>query len=398
MPLLIAAIAWMGFIAYLLTRSIRQYGYFQVLAADATPANAALPLITVVIPARNEAENLERCLEGLLRQDYPPERYRMIVVDDHSTDATGALAMKAAAQDDRLTVIRSNPLPAGWTGKAHACWQGAAAAGATDWLCFIDADTSSETVLLKTATREAIRRDLGLLSLSPFQDLVGVWERLIMPAGFFLLAFTQDLRAANDPHTMNVHANGQFLLIRKSAYDAAGGFAAVATKIAEDSALARAVKAAGYRVALLGTDGLIRTRMYSEFPALWEGLARQASELLGSSVMSLLWAAGALVLGWAAPALPVCAALAVARQGPALVPILALSFSLAGSLALLGTHIGAAKYFRIPIIYGILFPLSYTLGAGVLFTAAVERRRGRVKWKGRAYPSASPTTPPQGSA
>src|SRR5207248_7969753 len=106
----------------------------------------------------------------------------------------------AAAGDERVQLLAGAALPGGWAGKPHACWQGAAAAGKVDWLCFIDADTTADPPLLRTAIAAAEARGLDMLSVQPFQEL-GSWsERLVLPAGFFFVAFTQDLRRVNDPN------------------------------------------------------------------------------------------------------------------------------------------------------------------------------------------------------
>jgi chlorobactene glucosyltransferase len=390
--LFIASAAWALAITTLLVKSVRQYGYYQVLRPDDRPPGDDLPALSVIVPARNEAEGLAQCINRLLAQDYPADRFGITVVDDHSVDETARVAREIAQRDPRVRVIAANPLPPGWTGKAHACWQGAAAAGPSPWLCFIDADTSSQPPLLRTAMREALRRGSGLLSLGPEPQLCSPWERLIVPAGFFLIALTQDVRGMNDPENLNGHANGQFLLIQREVYDEIGGFAAVNSTVAEDSALARAVKRAGHLVAVLGTEGLIGVRMYRDLRSLWEGLGRQGAELLGGIGMIVAWAIGALLLGWVAVLLPVAVAIAVARHGAHPVALAALVLSLAASLALSGTHIGAARFFRIPVIYGILFPLSYTLGAAILLTAARHRQQGVVSWKGRVYKPALKAT------
>ncbi|MDB5358162.1 MAG: glycosyltransferase [Phycisphaerales bacterium] len=385
MLLLLACGAWAGTVAVLLWRAVRQYGFYEVLGPDALLEQT--PRVAVVIPARNEAHNLPRCLKGLLAQDYPADRWQITVVDDGSTDGTADVVQQFAQSDPRVRLLEGAVLPPGWAGKTHALWQGAAEAPSdADWLCFIDADTAPQPPLLRTAVRAAQGRGLGFLSLGPCQELLGFWERLLMPTGFFLLAFTQDVRQANDPASPQAHANGQFLLIHKEAYEAAGTYAAVRSQIADDSAMARAVKHSGHRIAVLGSQGLISARMYSDLGSLWEGLCRQAGELLGGTWPILLAAACALALGVAAVSLPFWAALSLAHGPNGIAPITALVLASLGSAALLGTHIGAARYFQIPIGYGLLFPAGYLMGAVLLLNAAYGRVTHSVTWKGREYP------------
>lgn len=388
MILLLSGIAWVVLIASLLVRAVRQYGYYKVLTPDLN-GSTGLPMLAMIVPARNESRNLPRCLEALLAQDYPAEAYDILVVDDQSTDDTAEIVRAYAAKDSRVRLLSATPPPDGWAGKAHACYEGAESVAGGAWLCFIDADCTAAPALLKTAMRRAIGSQIDMLSLSPTVELHSFWERLIVPAGFFLIAFTQDVRALDDAANDAAHADGQFLLIKREVYDEAGGFASVRSSVAEDSALARAVKRNGHRVALLGTQGLIWARMYDELSALWEGLSRQASELLRSTALLIVWALGALVLGCASIALPTLAIMNLRQSGVHPIPVAALVLAMAGGLSLLGTHIGAARYFRIPMVYGALFPLSYTFGAALLFSAAYNRRRGVSRWKGRVYQPAS---------
>ena len=381
--LLSLSIVWMLLVAGLLVRAIAQYRHFEVIGPDSEEMNCDASSVAIVVPARDEEQNIGRCLDGVRWQEYPSQRLTAIVVDDGSEDQTASLVTRIAAEDERVRLIEAGPLPAGWLGKPHACWRGASTANC-DWLCFLDADTTAEPPLIRTALHAARARGLDLLSLQPFQELITAWERLILPAGFFLIAFTQDLRQTNDPENPKAAVNGQFLLVRRAAYDAVGGHAAVRDAVAEDSALAGAFKSAGFRVGVLGTTGLLRTRMYASLRPLWEGTARQAAGLLGGPAALAGAATAALVLAWVTLALPVSAVVAVLAGGGA-PAVVSLALALAGSAALFGTHIGAARYFRIPFWYGLLFPVGYTLGAGVCAYAVWQRSRGRVRWKGRVY-------------
>src|SRR6185437_5150870 len=167
MLLLLFAIAWVLFVAILLWRSVRQYSYYQVLRPAPDSPSSEMPAVAVIVPARNEEQCLARCIESLLGQDYPPAKLRVIMVDDQSTDSTSAIARDFAARDPRVRLMSAGTLPPGWAGKAHACHEGAAVAGESDCLCFIDADITSAPALLRTALGEEIRRDIALLSLSP---------------------------------------------------------------------------------------------------------------------------------------------------------------------------------------------------------------------------------------
>lgn len=393
MVLAALCIAWALVVAGLLTRAITQYRHYQIIRPVRGPSAAFESQVSVIVPARNEERIIGKCIKGLMAQEYPADGLRIIVNDDDSTDRTAEIIGQLGAEDGRIRLIEGEPLPEGWLGKPHACWRAAAEAQG-DWLCFIDADTIAEPPLMTTAVQTATSRGLDLLSLQPFQELGSFAERLILPAGFFLIAFTQDLRKTNDPDSPDASVNGQFLLIRCSVYESVGGHGAVRDAVAEDSALARVIKSSGHRIGVFGTEGLLHTRMYSDFRSLWEGAARQAASLLGTAPVLLCVALGAFLLALASVGLPALAACRFAWAGGA-VAIVSVVFSAAGSLALLGTHVGAARYFRIPFWYGLLFPLGYAIGSCVLVFAAWQRARGRTRWKGRVYPAASRAAAPR---
>ncbi len=231
----------------------------------------------MIVPARDEAANIGRCLHSLLAQNYPADRLNVIVVDDHSTDDTAAIVRTIAAGHPQLSLLSSPPLPPRWTGKSHACWIGArAAAPESEWLCFIDADVWGEPALISSAMRAALARKLDLLSLAPRQELRSFAERLILPCGLILLSFIQDLREMQARSGSGVTATGQFMLIRRDAYEAAGGHAAVSTAICEDLEFARLLKQSGRSVLLMSGEDLVSTRMYTGWRTLVAGACQKS--------------------------------------------------------------------------------------------------------------------------
>jgi len=371
---------WALTVTLLIARAVRQYGAYDAVQPAASLKVA--PSIDVIVPARNEAAGIGRCLAGLAAQDYPRDRFMVTVIDDGSTDATASLAGRAG-----VPVVTAGALPEGWTGKTHACWQGALRATG-EWLCFIDADTVPQPALLRAAIAAVQRHDLDLLSLEPRQELVTLWERLIIPAGLCALGFAGELRRTADPGSAAAPANGQFLLIRRAAYDRAGGHRAVRSTVAEDSALTARIKRRGGRVALKSGAALIGVRMYRSLAQLWEGLGKNVTETFGGVCATATIAALGLVLAWAAVAVPaVLSAVLVLAPSPLLTAALALATC--ATLALFGMHVAAARYFEVPPWYGLLFPIAYSLAAALAFAGILARRRGRVAWKGRRYRTAA---------
>ena len=227
--------------------------------------------VSVIIPARNEEANLQRCLQSLAAQTAPP--LELIVVDDHSTDRTRSIAQSFPT----VRVLEADPLPDGWSGKSNACWTGAKLAKGK-WLLFTDADTRHAINSIEQGFREAESNHAALLSYSPKQEVLGFWERALMPVIFAELAKTYRPKEVSDPTSPAAAANGQYLLIRRDVYDAVGSHAAIAHAILEDVELAKLVKRAGYKLQFRVSDA-VSTRMYRTFGQMWEGWTKNLALL-----------------------------------------------------------------------------------------------------------------------
>jgi glycosyltransferase involved in cell wall biosynthesis len=239
-----------------------------------TPVPASRrPSVSVIVPARNEEASLRACLESLVAQD-GGITFEIIVVDDGSTDRTRAIAESFPG----VRVIQPGPLPPGWTGKNNAVTAGAREARG-EWLLFTDADTVHKPGSLARALAESKQHYADLLSYSPEQEVHGFWEKAVMPVIFAELARTYRPSEVSDPRSPAAAANGQYLLITRSAYDAVGGHAAIATTLLEDVALARAVKASGRKIFFRFGGDAVRTRMYRTLPQLVEGWTKNLTLL-----------------------------------------------------------------------------------------------------------------------
>ncbi|MHB1073228.1 MAG: glycosyltransferase family 2 protein [Gemmatimonadaceae bacterium] len=346
---------------------------------------APAPRVSVIVPARNEERNIARCLRALLASEWPA--LEVILVDDHSTDATAAIARDIAGGDARLRVLANPDLPQGWFGKPWACWNGARAATG-EILCFADADTEQAPELIPRAVSAIHDLDADLLSVAGWQELGSFWERLLQPQVFAMLLLryggTAGVNGAR--HAEDVIANGQCLLMRRSAYDAVGGHEAVRDKVAEDLAMAQAVFRAGKRVRLvLGTEQL-STRMYTslrELVAGWGkniyagGIDAVPGGRIGRAFFPLLLLLGPL--GNLCP--PIALALALAGVMPANLEWSALATAIT-------TVWWALTYAWLeePPWYALLYPVGAAVLLWIVLTAILRGRR--VEWKGRTYRSA----------
>ena len=235
------------------------------------------PIVSVIVPARNEEASLQDCLNSLVAQRNVA--FEIIVIDDHSTDRTREIASSFSASGVRL--IEAPALPPGWTGKNNAVIAGAQAARG-GWLLFTDADTIHLPGSLSRALAEAQDNSADLLSYSPEQIAVTFWEMATLPVVFAELATQYPPSKVSDPASSVAAANGQYILITRQAYDAVGGHAAFAGDILEDVALARAIKRSGYKLRFRYAADAVRTRMYRNYRQLRDGWTKNLALLFPS--------------------------------------------------------------------------------------------------------------------
>lgn len=235
-------------------------------------------LLSVVVPARNEAACLGRCLESLCLQSESGfllgQDWELLVVDDGSTDGTRAIAKKFSL----VNVLDPLPLQSGWTGKTNALWTAARQARGK-WVLFTDADTEHRPGSLQRAVFEASLYHTDLLSYSPFQVVRGVWRRSVMPLVFSELAMNYPPKAVNDPNSETAVANGQFLLFCRASYFAIGGHETVASEVLEDVALARKIKQQRMTLRFRYAAEEISAEMYRSTSAMVEGWTKNLALL-----------------------------------------------------------------------------------------------------------------------
>ena len=238
-------------------------------------------LLSVIIPARNEADVLRACLESLCAQSGPGfvlgEHWELLLVDDGSTDDTCAIARSLPG----VTVLTAGPLQPGWTGKANAVWT-AFGHSKRDWLLFTDADTVHEPGNLQRALHEVERAGAVMLSYSPRQMVSGFWQRALMPLIFCELAIAYPPAQVSDPGNRLAAANGQFLLVQREAYQAVGGHSAVPGSLLEDVDLAALLKRRKYPIRFRYAPDAVSTRMYRSFAAMCAGWVKNLARLFSS--------------------------------------------------------------------------------------------------------------------
>jgi chlorobactene glucosyltransferase len=351
-----------------------------------TPPPANAPLISVCVPARNEERNIRTCVEAILAQDYP--NFKVIVLEDRSTDATGEILRSLAAQNDKLKVIRGSDLPKGWAGKPYALFQASKAARG-EWLCFVDADTFLSPSTLSSCYAKAIETKADMFTIMTFQIMGSFWEKIVMPIVMTALSVGFSPRKVNDPKSKDAIANGQFILIKRSVYDAIGGHESVKDQIVEDKAISEQVKWNGYRLIVANGYSIARTRMYTSLPEMWEGWTKNI--YLGLSdrpSLMLLGAFGAFILLVAALFLPLWPLLGIFwyLQGGSWLALVVIFESLILWAIVIYVRARVAIGMGISPWYAITLPLGAAVFAAMMITSTWKVISGKgVTWKGRIY-------------
>ena len=330
--------------------------------------------VSVVVPARDEGGQIAGCVAAILAQD--AKVVEVVVVDDGSRDATAVEANRAGAR------VMAAPEPGpGAVGKAAACAAGARVATAGRWLAFVDADVALAPEAISRLL--AACRETGAVAGSPLarQATRTIWEELLLPDLGLAVAERLDLDAVADPARPAAFLSGQCLLVRRDAYEAVGGFGAVAGSLVEDVALAGRLKAAGGRLEVRLAPDLAAVRMYGRFGDLWEGLAKNLAEVWGAGAGSLAWQATRTLAG-VAP----WVGLAARPQARA-----ARRLALAGGLLQLTVRAGGRLVAGADPRLAVAYPAADLVLLAIYADSVRRRRSGApVSWKGRTYPAAGP--------
>ncbi|HEX3367566.1 glycosyltransferase [Phenylobacterium sp.] len=343
--------------------------------AETPPAPAVWPAVTAVVPARNEADVIARSVGSLLAQDYPGP-FEIIVVDDDSADGTAAAAtaLAGAADARRLTVLRGQPLAAGWTGKLWAMSQGIAAAGdAPKYLWLTDADIAHDPDNLRRLVSRAEAGDLTLASLMADLHCETFAERLLIPAFVLFFQMVYPFRWVNRPAHRLAGAAGGCMLAQREALARSGGVAAIRTAVIDDCALAANLKRQG--PIWLGLTRRARSlRPYASVGVIGQMIARSAYAQLDYSPLKLAGTVLGLGLTYLAPP-----ALTLFGDG------LARWAGLAAWAAMALAFQPMLRAYRRSPLWGIVLPLIAALYGAFTLRSAIDVWRGRGgQWKGRA--------------
>jgi chlorobactene glucosyltransferase len=336
------------------------------------------PLMSVIVPARDEAANIERCVRSLMASSYG--RLEVIVVDDRSSDGTGAIVERLASTAEaagRVRLVRGEELSSGWFGKSWALVQGYRAARG-ELVLFVDADTWLHPELIPRAARALAAERVDMVSVVSRQEVVTFWERLVQPHVFVALAArVGDLRRVNRTRVVwDAIANGQFILTTRAAYESVGTHEAVKDSVVEDMALAQAYVRQHRDIFLTHGEQYMRTRMYRSLAGIMEGWTKNLASgiplafppvpLLRRAAPYVMWLPA---LVWIAP--PVIWAVTGAYW--------------AALTTLISLVIWIVIYWTeaTPVWYALLYPVGAAMVAFIMIRSALRGRR--VEWRGRVY-------------
>lgn len=341
------------------------------------------PLVSVIVPARDEAESIETVIRSVLASSY--RNLELLIVDDRSTDDTAAIVSRRATQDSRLRLIPGDELPAAWYGKPWACVQGARAATG-GILLFTDADTKHEPELLGRAVSALQRTGVDLVTISPHQACLTFWERVVMPQVWVLLGFRfHPSVVTRAKRAWDVIANGQFIMTTRAAYEAVGTHEVVRADVAEDLMLAQRYHRAGKRIWFGFADRYMTTRMYRNLAHLIEGWSKNVylggrASFPGHPLLQELvpFALGGAMAYWLLPpAVWLLGALGVVDSSFTQQAMWA-----TGSSALFWIMISVGM--RIPFWLGLCYPLGALMTLYIVIRSTLRGHK-RVEWKGRTY-------------
>ncbi len=343
------------------------------LASVAVGSTQSWPKVTVVIPARNEERNLKQALKSVLGLDYP--EMQIVVVNDRSTDGTGAILEDMAKQDQRLTLLNIESLPGGWLGKTHALHRGAQQAQG-EFVLFTDADIVFHPMALRKAMSHVQANELDHLTIVPEDTMPGFFLRALSATfGIFLFILFQPWKARN-PKSRRYLGIGAFNLVRTSAYHAIDGHQAIALRPDDDLKFGKLVKRNGYRSDVLIGQGMVAVEWYRSVPELVQGLMKNMFAGMEYRVSFVILATIASLLIHIWPWIGMWVATGESQALYALTVVM-----MVGSFGIAMAPFGVKPW------HGLLLPLTIGLLVYIQCRATILTLwKGGITWRGTFYP------------
>jgi len=343
-----------------------------------TGKGGEVPLVSIILPVRNQATTVIDCVRSLVGLEYPNKE--IIVVDGGSTDGTRELVQEFSHE---IQLVDEEPLPPTWVGKNWACHLGYKKSRG-ELLLFTDGDSVHSTDSLARSVSYIRVENADLVTLAPGTILRSFWERLLQPPIFLLIMILVGGKLVNDDHRQNAIGNGQYMLFRREAYDKIGGHYAVRDKIIEDYSLGRLLKKAGMRLRFVTAPDALGVRMYASLGEIWRGWRKNfytvsEKHMLPRAVTRIILMFTFLVLPFAVLAYGLVLATA-APLNPYLFAGLFMSGLLWLGIVMLDNSIGVSS------LYALMFPLAIIVYILIGIDSTVRGSLGYgFSWKGRVY-------------
>lgn len=337
------------------------------------------PFLSVCVPARNEERDIRACLTSLLNQDYP--HFEVIVVDDHSTDATGAVIASLRREFPDLVALQGQTLPSGWLGKPFALHQAVQKAKG-EILTFTDADLVFQPHALTSAVHAMTTQNLDMLTLMPGTEFGSFWERAVQPVVFGFIAALSRFKKVNSRDYADAMGFGAFIMVKKRGYESVGGHEGVKNEVLEDVMLARGAKRAGMKLLAADAKSIFSIRMYHSLREIWTGWRKNIFIALKKSMVRALYyicvILGFLVTPYLVLLWNIHEATGILCTGTALTALL-LTWS---------ASIHLCDEIRLNRGNAFLFPIGAFIMAAIMlnsmFRVLIKRQ---TEWRGRTYPA-----------
>ena len=357
--------------------ALNRAGDEKILTPTDAQGAGPLPRLSVLVAGKDEEANIERCLTGLLAQQYPD--FEVIAVDDRSGDRTGEILDRLASRDPRVKALHVRALPPDWGGKSHAMHVGVQHATG-EFLCFTDADCSFHAhELLASAVRYAQSEHGDFLSVLPDLEAHTFWERVVQPPAGAIMVFWFPPEKVNSPRSPRAYANGAFMLLSRAAYERLGGHTAVKAVLNEDMHFARQAKRAGLRLRVIRGGGMYSVRMYAGLRQIWNGWTRIFYGCFGTwprLIVNSIFLSVFSLLAWISLILSPLAG----APGPAI--------AAAATLTIVAQQTVLWRFYRLcamPAPLALTYPIGAGLCLAMTFNAMTRLAGVETRWRGTAY-------------
>lgn len=337
------------------------------------------PLISICVPARNEARDIKACLTSLLTQEYP--NFEVIAVDDHSTDATGDIIESLATEFPNLLPLKGQKLPSGWLGKPFALHQAVQKARG-EILIFTDADPVFQPHALTSAVYHMSTKNLDMMTLMPGTEFVSFWERAVQPVVFGFIAALSRFKKINNPDSTSAMGFGAFIMVKKEVYESIGGHEGIKAEILEDVMLAKRAKKAGFKLLAADAKAIFSIRMYHSLKEIWTGWRKNIFIAMKKSVSRTLYYI-CVILGFLVTPYLVLLGNILSESG-----ILLTGTALIALLMTLSASFHLCDEIRLNRWNAFLFPLGAFIMAAIMLNSMTQILiKRQTEWRGRKYPA-----------